>query len=132
MNMKIQTQIEQRSRRDLHAALLTIKEVAKPVAKINKLLKLSMGMEDEEFALHLTRMIQVYECYLAPRYTRTSETLPKSHQEWVEFANPIKKETIEFIQLRLADLKPIWQVIAEQHGWEPKAQKVPVAFDLTM
>lgn len=110
--------LAQTERKDLQAALLTIKETAKSVSKRNKLLKISIRTEDGEFALRLNRLIKMYECYLAPQYTRTSSTLPQSHNEWMTRMKPIQQEAEKFILDRLSCIKPFWQIIAENNGWE--------------
>jgi len=107
-------------------ALVILKETAKATSKHNKLVKLEIETEEQEFKEILQKLIHGYKWHIEPRYSRTLTNeqleagIPANNSQWKGFIATIKQEAIWFLEERIAQSKPQWQIIAEKNGWAPK------------
>lgn len=114
---------------------LKVKEIlliqAKPTSKYNKLLKISLTSNDSKLKELVTELANVYKLALTPGYTRTKSNnsnpdnysvrgvFINSNTTWRNVLKEVKEEVNNYVDARIAEQKPAWQVEAEKHGWTP-------------
>lgn len=115
---------------------LKVKEIllvqAKPMSKYNKLLKISLTSNDSKLKELVTELANVYKLALNPRYFRSkSDTSNPDNYSvrgvfidcnttWRNVLKVVKEEVNTYVDARIDEQKPTWQVEAEKHGWSPK------------
>lgn len=110
------------------ATLLALESDGTPSAKQNKFAKISIDTEDiilKELAMRVSKM---YSWYLKSGWSRNSRdangtpldtSIPRTHGQWAEMQRLVNQELRNYVEMRLAEAKPEWQVMAEKHGWRP-------------
>lgn len=115
---------------------LKVKEIllvqAKPTSKYNKLLKISLTSNDSKLKELVTELANVYKLALTPGYSRSKSNTSNldaysvrgvfidCSTTWRNVLKVVKEDVTTYVDSRLAEQKPTWQVEAEKHGWSPK------------
>lgn len=111
-----------------HFILFTLDKSAKPTAKANALLKVASGAHDSELARLCRESARLYLNHLKLGHARQVPDnkigiLPRTNAEWREMLRKSNRELRDYIEQRLAERKPAWQVEAERRGWRPPNEK---------
>lgn len=107
-----------------NTTLLALHQEATPKSKYNKFIKIALETDDSTLSELATRVAKMYSYYLKSgthRHVPTSQSgiIPANHKEWALTQRAVNAELKEYVELRLRDTKPEWQITAERHGWKP-------------
>lgn len=80
---------------------------------INKLLKVWTETEDAKLKLALAKILNQLNDLARSVKGSTSMAMPVREEPY--------KSAVEYCNACIQSMKPQWQIIAEQHGWGPKA-----------
>lgn len=113
---------------------LKVKEIllvqAKPTSKYNKLLKISLTSNDSKLKELVTELANVYKLALTPGHSRSQNNINinvysvrgifiDTSTTWRNVLKVVKEDVNTYVDSRIAEQKPTWQVEAEKHGWTP-------------
>jgi hypothetical protein len=106
-------------KKDYQSVLGALVDHANLPSIINKLNKVSIATED----VPLRKAIQSVVRHLEEQW-RDTPSSQKSAKGSLRphLAKEPYKSTVEYCQRCIDSTKPQWQIIAERHGWGPKAQ----------
>lgn len=104
--------------------LIALKQVATPKAKQNKFVKFEIEAQDEVLRDLLHNVTTMYSYHIKPRWSRGIKMddpqrgiIPNTYSEWATMQNVANERLLEYVEKRIAEQKPQWQVMAEKHGW---------------
>jgi hypothetical protein len=109
------------------AALLALEQGGTPTAKRNKFAKIAIDTTDVFLKEHALRVSKMYSHFIKGGWSRDtrdangvwSTTRPSTNPEWRTMQKVVNNELRAYVEMRIAESKPEWQVMAEKYGWKP-------------
>lgn len=110
--------------KEYQKVLIALAQNGKPNAKQNKFAKLGIECHDLYLQVLCKQVANMYGHYVEPRWSRNVPAefrgvIPSDYTEWLTMQNKVNEELKNYVENRLAEYKPAWQVMAEKHGWRP-------------
>lgn len=113
--------------KEYQKVLVILESTGTHTSKQNKLTKISIETEDPDLKVLTKQLATMYSYYIKPSWYRNTKcwteeqlrTIPQSYDQWVEYKKPLENQLRQYLEMRIAQGTPQWQVIAKKHGWGP-------------